>query len=205
MLTTRGLGPGSTLVTSGLGPGGLVEFDDTVAPGTLVLAVSIYHPVAAEVPDLELKLSKVFVGYDSPILPGHDFVIVVSKRSIEEAQMSTANFVYRQDQDSPPIGFKWLDYTLELINFTTGFDFELQLVTYTGEQQKVQTSSGTGGSITGSATEPNIIVDWDTGFFSDVPVGRYMLHLKAIQDGTGKVRYFSLDRLPTLDVIPAPE
>lgn len=204
-LAARGLGPGRQLSTAGFGPAGLVVLDATVPVGTILLSVTIYNPVAGEVPDLELRLDKVYVGYDSPILPGHDFIIVVSKRSIDEAQMSTANFVYRQDQDSPPIGFKWLDYNLDMIDFTTDHTFSLQLVTYDGIIQKTQLGSGTGGGITGYNVEPNIVVDWDTDFFSDVPVGRYMLHLKATQVSTTKDRYFSLDRLPTLDVIPAPQ
>jgi hypothetical protein len=114
-----------------------------------------------------------------------------------------ADYTYRTDQSGPPIGFRWLDYNKQLYNFTVGvWVFGLQLVTFDGVQQKALDGTNIGGSA-GTITGPNVIVSWPVGFFSDVPVDTYLIHLSATDEDT-KPYFFSLQRLPTVQVIPAP-
>ena len=114
-----------------------------------------------------------------------------------------ADYIYRQDQAGPPIGFRWLNYNRALYDFTVGtWVFTLQVVTYDGFWVK-QVEDGDISGSPGSATDPNVVIDWPANFFSDIPVDQYMLHLSAL-DADSRPYFFSLQRLPTLQVIPAP-
>lgn len=114
-----------------------------------------------------------------------------------------ADYTYRQDQAGPPIGFRWLNYRSVLYDFTVGtWVFTLEVVTYDGLLQKTVEDSDISGSA-GSSTDPNVVIDWPIDFFSDVPPDQYMLFLKAV-DADSRPYFFSLQRLPTLQVIAAP-
>ena len=200
-LATRGLGPGTPVPTGGLGPGYVpLILNATVSPGVIQLIVAIPQATASEVPAFELDLRGVFTGRDPSILTRHDALAVVSGKNRKDIQV--ADYIYRQDQDGPPIGFRWLDYTKTLIDFSTGWTFELQLVTYDGLiESTVPDADITGG--VGDSVQPNVVISWPANFFSAVPVDQYQIHLKANDVSEGRSRFFSLDRLPTLEVVPA--
>lgn len=115
-----------------------------------------------------------------------------------------ADYTYRKDQAGPAIGFRWNDYTGSLYDFSVpGWSFELALVTFnTNLTVKVLDNSNIIGSA-GSATAPNVLLKFPLNFFSDVPADIYMLHLKAV-DADSLPYFFSLRRIPTLQVIDAP-
>lgn len=115
-----------------------------------------------------------------------------------------ADYTYRTDQAGPAIGFRWLDYNRQLYDFMTpGWTFGLQLVTFVDNVQQKSLDGSNIGAAVGSATAPNVIVSWPAGFFSDVPPDTYLIHLMAT-DEDSKPYYFSLQRLPTVEVIQAP-
>lgn len=199
-LATRGIGPGTPVPTFGLGPGYVpLILNATASPGVIQLIVAMPQATASEVPDFELDLNSVFTGRDHGVLTRHDALALVSQQNRKDIM---ADYIYRQDQDGPPIGFRWLDYTKQLLDFTSGWTFELVLVTYEGViQSTVDNTNITGGP--GDTVQPNVVIDWPAAFFTAIPVDQYLLQLKATETATSKGRVFSLDRLPTLEVVPA--
>jgi hypothetical protein len=172
----------------------------TSTPNVITITVLVHVPTASEAPDFALDITKLFTGKDPDVLERADSPVLVSLQNRKDIM---ADYTYRTDQSGPPIGFRWLDYTKTLINFTTGWTFELQLVTYTGLIEKVVDNTGiTGGA--GDSVQPNVVISWPLSFFTDVPPDQYQLLLKAIETASSKPRFFSLDRLPTLEVVPAP-
>lgn len=198
-LATRGLGPISPLVTNGLGPAVFIAVNATTSPGVIQVSITLPVPLASEVPERQLNLENLFRGYDWPVLTRADDPVVVSSR---ERKAEMADYIYRQDQDGPPIGFRWIDYTQKtLIDFTLGtWTFEMYLITYDGAIAATVPNSSITGSA-GTTVEPNIVIDWPTAFFDAVPVDQYMIHLKATDD-TPKSRFFSMNRPPTIEIIP---
>ena len=70
-----------------------------------------------------------------------------------------ATYVYYRDQEDPAYVVEWADRNGDLIDFSTGYTFQLKLV---------NVASGTVGltkttNITGAATAPNISVAWAVG------------------------------------------
>lgn len=117
-----------------------------------------------------------------------------------------ANIVTRTDQDAPPFGILWPDWDDSVIDFTTGWtSFELELVDYQAIPaiEKAMNTTGTPGCIIGAAVEPNIVIVWPAGWFSDVTPGRYKMHIHAISTD-GHDRIFNLDNPPTVEVQLAP-
>jgi hypothetical protein len=105
-------------------------------------------------------------------------------------------WVYRQDQEVPSFAVNWYDSASALIDFSTGYTFQVLLVTQAGVITVTKTAN-----ITGAATAPNVTVAWAAGELNITP-GEYLLHLKATT-GTSD-RIFSPGRLPTITITATP-
>ena len=90
---------------------------------------------------------------------------------------------YAQGADLPDLGIDWTDQAGELIDFSTGYSFELR-VGAPGESAALAKSSG----ITGAATAPNVTISFDDDELSDLEPGHYMADLIATRTADGKDR-----------------
>lgn len=88
----------------------------------------------------------------------------------------------------------WYDRDNALIDFATGYTFEVKLLLGT----VVALTKTTG--ITGAATAPNVTVAWAAGELNPTP-GRYRLHLTATTGGAD--RMFMPGDEPTIVVAAA--
>lgn len=202
-LATRGLGPGRIAATQGLGPVWII-LNVTVSPGWISVSVTLPPVDAREEQSFPLDLGTVYTAADAVLIEAADPRVSVSVRATGGI---VADYIYRTDQWGPPIGFRWLNYKSELYDFGVGnWSFGLQIVQYnTGLYQKEVTNTDISGSA-GSSVDPNVVISWPTDFFVDVPVDTYMLVLQAIDgDDNNRPYFFSLNRLPSLQVIPAPQ
>ncbi len=102
--------------------------------------------------------------------------------------MST--WTYRADQEFPSFSVAWYDGTGNLIDFSTGWTFEV----------KVGSLTKTTG-ITGSASAPNVVVAWGAGELNITP-GTYPLYLKATSSGGD--RRFRPGNEPEIEILATP-
>ena len=94
----------------------------------------------------------------------------------------TVKWQYDQDAEEPAYAVDWYDNNDTLIDFSTGYTFEVKLVSVvTGQTVLTKTTN-----ITGAATAPNVAVAWAVGEL-DVAPDYYEVHLKAITGGRGRV------------------
>lgn len=81
---------------------------------------------------------------------------------------------YDAGAEDPAYVVTWLDRDGNLINFASGYTFQVKLVNVvTGTTAVTKTTN-----ITGAATAPNVSVAWAAGELAITP-GVYALHLKA--------------------------
>jgi hypothetical protein len=109
-------------------------------------------------------------------------------------------WVYRQDQELPSFAVNWYQKIAgvdTLIDFSTGYTFQLLLVNTTdGTIALTKTTN-----ITGAATSPNVTAAWAAGELNLTP-GNYLAHLKATT-GTSD-RIFNPGRPPTITITATP-
>jgi hypothetical protein len=93
---------------------------------------------------------------------------------------------YMQGADLPDLALSWYDSNNNLIDFSTGYTFELK-VGNPGETALITKTTG----ITGGAASPNVTVSWSTaGELNALAAGSYRGQLRA-QRGDGKQRYMT--------------
>lgn len=96
---------------------------------------------------------------------------------------------YVQGADLPDLSINWYDAQKVLIDFTTGYTFELK-VGKPGQAALVTKSSGFGASL----VSPNLTVQWSTsGELNTLTPGVYRGQLKATRTADGKSRFLSFD------------
>lgn len=113
---------------------------------------------------------------------------------------SQADFIYRQDTNAAPMALRWLDYQGSVIDFTTGWELNVEVVSYAG----IVVGEVADADITKDDVSPNVIVMWPVDFFIAFTPARYMVHLVAVEIATGSRRVFSLDRLPIIEIQARP-
>jgi hypothetical protein len=94
-----------------------------------------------------------------------------------------SSWIYRADQDSPSYAVAWSDRDGTLINFSSGYTFEVKLVNRVDGTIGLTKSAG----ITGAAVSPNITVAWTTGELAAVPPAAYRVHLTATTGGADRM------------------
>lgn len=103
---------------------------------------------------------------------------------------------YVQGSDLPDLAYDWKDTKGLLIDYSTGWTFELKI----GEPGVAALVTKTSG-ITGAATSPNITIAWNTtGELNTLPPGDYRAQLRAQRTSDNKQRYmvFFLDINPAI-------
>ena len=76
-----------------------------------------------------------------------------------------ATFPYYQHAEDPAYVGTWRDRDGAIVDFSTGYTFELKLVAVNGQTVALTKTTG----ITGAATAPNFIVQWSTGELNITP------------------------------------
>lgn len=116
--------------------------------------------------------------------------------------MST--YTYRADQELPAMALEWLDRDGTVIDFSTDYNFTVQLTRKTQPTTVVATKT-TG--VTGAATSPNVLIDWSTSDFSGLTAEdngtTYLVHVTARRTADSKDRVFSPGSPPQLVLKPA--
>jgi hypothetical protein len=108
-----------------------------------------------------------------------------------------SNWAYRADQELPSFAISWADRDGNLIDFTSGYTFELKLAVDNVTAPVLVKTTG----ITGAATAPNIVVAWASGDLN-VAAGVYKVYLKATTGGNDR-RFRPLDE-PKITIKAAP-
>jgi hypothetical protein len=106
------------------------------------------------------------------------------------------SWIYRADQETPSFAVAWSDRDGNLIDFSTGYTFELKLVHRTTGTLALTKTSG----ITGAATSPNIIAAWSSGELAITP-GPYRVHITATTGGAD--RMFMPGAEPIITIVAA--
>ena len=105
-------------------------------------------------------------------------------------------WIYRADQEVPSFSVAWYDRDNTLINFATGYTFELKLIAVDGTTIALTKTTG----IAGAATSPNITVAWAVGELN-IAVGAYRAHLTATTGGAD--RMFKPGDEPVITIVAA--
>lgn len=98
------------------------------------------------------------------------------------------------------MALRWNDYTGAVVDFTAGWELTAEIVNYNG----LVVASVASANIVGTATSPNVVVDWAVGFFLAFTPERYMVHLKAVEIATNRTRHFNLYRPPVIEILAKP-
>lgn len=77
----------------------------------------------------------------------------------------------------------WRDTDGTLINFSSGYSFEVK-IGVVGSAAAVTKAT----SITGASTAPNVTISWSTSDLSSLSTGDYVLQLKATEVASSKDR-----------------
>lgn len=107
-------------------------------------------------------------------------------------------FTYRADAETPSFAVEWKDADGDLVDFSSGFTFSVELVKAGTTVASVTKTNG----IAGASVSPNVTVAWAAGELAALD-GVYELHLKAT-DSSSNDRFFSPHRWPTIRVTPVP-
>jgi hypothetical protein len=107
-----------------------------------------------------------------------------------------SEWVYRQDAEIPSFAVEWRDGNGALINFASGYTFQVLLVNTSDAVVLTKTTN-----ITGAATSPNVTVAWPAGELNITP-GVYFLHLRATSATND--RFFSPGRWPKITIVATP-
>lgn len=95
--------------------------------------------------------------------------------------------VYTAGADLPDLALTWRDSAGALIDFSSGWTFELK-VGLPGAAAALTKTSG----ITGAATDPNITIAWATsGELNTLPAGSYVAQLRAQRTSDSKHRFMT--------------
>ena len=91
---------------------------------------------------------------------------------------------YVQGSDLPDLALSWFDYSGAIIDFTSGYSFELKLGK-PGSPALVTKTTG----FTALLTDPNLIVSWaSTGELNSIAVGEYRCQIRATRIADNKQR-----------------
>lgn len=102
---------------------------------------------------------------------------------------TTRLLTYIQGSDLPDAAIRWEDSTGTLIDYSTGYTFELKIGS-PGTTALLTKSTG----ITGAATDPNITVAWaTTGELNTLAVGTHSAQLKATRTADSKHRFLPFE------------
>lgn len=93
-----------------------------------------------------------------------------------------SSWTYRADQEAPSFAVAWYDRNGNLIDFSSGYTFEVKLVHKVTDAVALTKVAG----ITGAATSPNVVVAWSSGELAVTP-GPYRLHLTATAAGADRM------------------
>lgn len=83
-------------------------------------------------------------------------------------------WVYRQDQEEPAFAVDWRDHNNQVIDFSTGYSFQVKLKKGVATAAVLTKTTG----VTGSADSPNITIAWASGELNVDP-GEYIVFIKA--------------------------
>lgn len=112
---------------------------------------------------------------------------------------------YRADQELPALALSWLDRDRNVIDFSTGWTFTVKIAARTAPSTVLATKT-TG--ITGSATSPNVTIDWSTSDFAaltpDATGTTYVVHVYARRNSDSKDRVFNPSSPVQITLYPAP-
>lgn len=115
------------------------------------------------------------------------------------------NYTYRKDQELPAIGVEWLDGDGVAIDFSSGWTFSVKICSASAASTVLATKSS---GISGSASLPNITIDWSTsdftGLTADGKGSLYVAHLYAHRTADSKDDVFSPGSPIMLTLLPAP-
>lgn len=96
---------------------------------------------------------------------------------------------YIQGSDLPDLTITWKDSSQVLIDFSSGYTFNLKI----GNPSSTALITKTTG-ITGAATDPNVTIAWATSNeLNTLEPGTYAAHLKATRASDSKDRYMTFD------------
>lgn len=114
------------------------------------------------------------------------------------------SFKYYTDQELPPMPITWRDRDGNVRDFSTGYTFTVKLALKTAPTVVVLTKSS---GITGSASEPNYLVDWSTTDWSGLSHSAtgvdYLVYAYARRTADSKDACFSAGSPPELTLITA--
>lgn len=103
--------------------------------------------------------------------------------------MSTNRVQYIEGSDLPDLAFAWFDGNKVLIDFSTGYTFELKI----GLRGRTALITKTTG-ITGAATSPNVTISWSTsGELNALAAGNYTGQLTAQRTADNKQRVMTFE------------
>lgn len=97
-----------------------------------------------------------------------------------------ADLNYNAAAELPDATFAWRDDDKNLIDFSSGFSFQLKL-SLDGKTADLTKVDG----FTGAATDPNVTVSWDVDELSVLAPGPYSGQLRARRDSDSKDRYLT--------------
>jgi hypothetical protein len=109
----------------------------------------------------------------------------------------TSSWTYRQDQELPAFAVDWRDRDNRVIDFTSGYTFEVKLAASDSADPVIVKTDG----VVGASTAPNLTVVWASGEL-DVEPGKYRVFIKA-SNGEGD-RRFAPGAEPHITILPAP-
>lgn len=105
---------------------------------------------------------------------------------------------YYVGQALPALALEWKDRDSNLIDYSSGWTFRVDLLSSGGT---IMASKTTG--ITGAATSPNVIIDWANTDFDGLS-GNYRVYIKATRTSDSKFRVFNDETLPSIRIVTAP-
>lgn len=100
---------------------------------------------------------------------------------------------YTLGAELPDVAIAWTDEAGNLIDFSTGWTFQVKV----GNPGEAALLTKTGG-ITGAATSPNLTIAWSAGELDAVGSGAWSCQVKATNAGKDRIRTFSLKLLPAI-------
>jgi hypothetical protein len=110
---------------------------------------------------------------------------------------------YVKGQELAPMSFVWRDGVGALIDFSTGYTLTAKLALQSSKTATLLTKTV---GVTGSASSPNIVINWATADFTSLTAAGtvYVVWLYATRVSDGLHRVFSPGALPTFTLLTAP-
>ena len=114
-----------------------------------------------------------------------------------------ADYTYVKDQELSSLAVAWYDYAGNLLDVSTGYTFMVKIAARDTPTTTIITKST---NITGAATSPNLLINWDVNAFSTLTAAGavYVLWIIATRTADGKHRVFSPENLPRFTLLTAP-